>query len=393
MPPLLYLDTARLGQVSPSAKRALISALEINQAFGASAYFDELFFRGAENSGPTNQFDGLEIWKGIDQFSVDARRQMFGATAGDIAFASRTGVLMAMATRLLSARCTNVLVSDLNWQPFTEMLTNRSAASKTETTTVAIREAIFNHTATAEEVIEKIKTAFVANQCDGIFLPAICNLGVALPIVKIILAIREIAELRFCVIDAAQAVNHIDLSQVAEGADFVFGGTHKWLRACEPMAVGYFGRAGSRSFIQASIDRELLTNPSADPMLRLTQSSADKKSETVNLCPLFAAAGALADARECDPKNNSQISRLAIQEAAQATGWNFISSDSSLHTQIVLLKKQPVANSKGRCFRKQLSRLGVAITEYNGGVCRISMPESLDDSELKHLRFALNSVV
>ena len=123
---------------------------------------------------------------------------MFGATAGDIAFASRTGVLMAMATRLLSARCTNVLVSDLNWQPFTEMLTNRSAASKTETTTVAIREAIFNHTATAEEVIEKIKTAFVANQCDGIFLPAICNLGVALPIVKIILAIREIAELRFC---------------------------------------------------------------------------------------------------------------------------------------------------------------------------------------------------
>ena len=390
--PLLYLDTARLGQVSPSAKRALTGALELNQALGASAYFDELLSGGVENFLPIKQFDGLETWKGIDQLSIDARRQLFGVDTGEIAFASRSGVLMAMASKQLSARCTNVLVSDLNWLPFTETLASSAEASKTEVTTVSISQAIFNHTATADEIVEKIKNAFVANNCDGIFLPAICNLGVALPIPKILQAIREIAEIRFCVIDAAQAINHVNLSQVVKEADFVFGGTHKWLRACEPMAVGYFGRAGSRSFIQSSINRELSTNLSADPLLRLTQLPADKTSETANLCPLFAAAGALADVPKKDHQNNSPITRAAIQEAAESTGWRFITTDLNFQSRIVLLKKGHAAQKHRGDLRKQFCDAGIAITEYVGGICRISIPDSLDDLELKHLRLALNTV-
>ena len=63
---MLYLDTARLGLVSPSAKRALIAAMEFNQVFGAGAYFDELLMSGSGGVAGANEFDGLEIWPGIE---------------------------------------------------------------------------------------------------------------------------------------------------------------------------------------------------------------------------------------------------------------------------------------------------------------------------------------
>lgn len=389
---LLYLDTARLGQVSPSAKRALTGALEFNQALGASAYFDELLFSGVDAIKIAGDFDGLEFWQGIEHFSDGVSRAFFGASDGHTVLASRTGSLMSLAAKMLFARCSNVLVTDLNWQPFNEILFESRINSNCCISTVEIKNQIFDLHETEDEIIQSIASAYIANECDGIFLPAVCNLGVVLPIPKLLNAIRERAEIRCSVVDAAQAINHVDLRWVKDAVDFTFGGTHKWLRSYEPMAVGYFAKPGSRTFIQDLINRELANDSLADPLLRITQTSASQKSETINLCPLFAAAGALQDAEVISNSVDSGDVRTIVRQIADKAGWSEIPVSEDFHSRIMLLKKPELKNAEAGFVRKQLMRKGVAVTNYPGGICRISMPQSISDEQAELLETALREV-
>lgn len=394
MSSLLYLDTARLGQVSPSAKRALTGALEFNQAFGAGAYFDELFISGAQSFKKASEFGGLELWPGIDSFSTSVKEKFFGSASGQIVFASRTTSLMGIAAKLLLARSSKVLVTDLNWHPFTEILNSSAAGSGGEIATVKIKGQVFDGRTTASEIAEKIASAFVSEQCNGIFLPAVCNLGVALPIVEIIDAIEERAEIRFSIVDAAQAVNHVALDKIGEAVDFTFGGTHKWLRSFEPMAMGYFAKPGSQTFIHDSIYRELKTNPFSDSLMRLTQLEAPQKSETVNLAPMFAVAGAMTDVemhhKDVDQQNDL---RAAVGMVAEHSGWKCMSLSSDLRSRILLLRNPRLQKAKAGIIRQSLIQLGIAVTDYPGGICRISLPDKIGEEQIEQLRHALAKVI
>ena len=393
MPPLLYLDTARLGQVSPSAKRALISALEFNQALGASAYFDELFFAGANSVKIANDFEGLAFWPGVEAFSSDIKKTLFASDSGETVFASRTSSLMHIAAKLLFSRCSKILVTDLNWQPFNEILSNAPNNSCCEIFTVDIKNSIFDDGATIDEIVELIATKFEVKQCNGIFLPAVCNLGVALPVVKIMDAIRKRAEIRFSVVDAAQAINHVSLRGVGESVDFTFGGTHKWLRSFEPMALGYFAKRGSRTFISETIERELKTNPISDSLMRITKSNAPQKSETVNLAPMFAAAGAIFDVRrEAGNAGEENNPRVAVENIATQSGWKPMKIAGDLRSQILLLKNHRLHKASFGEIRQALIKNGVAASDSLGGICRISLPEIMDEKQLDHLRNALANV-
>ena len=391
--PLLYLDTARLGQVSPSAKRALTGALELNQALGASAYFDTLLHGGTEAIKISGDFDGLNFWRGIDHFSEQLKATIFGSEDGHAVVASRTGCLMSLATKMLFSRCSNVLVSDLNWQPFSDILVEGRLNPSRRITVAHIKNQILDQHKTADEIVDSIATAFVANRCDGIFLPAVCNLGIALPIPKILAAIRERAEMRFSVVDAAQAINHVDLRWAKDAVDFTFGGTHKWLRSYEPMAVGYFAKPGSYTFIRELIERELANNPLADPLLRITQSEAYQKSETINLCPLFAAAGALNDAEAVSTSIESDEVTRVFQKVVEQSGWSEMSVGPEFRSRIMLLKKPELKNADAGSIRQHLQQSGIAVTDYPGGICRISMPESISGQQAEQLRTALKTTL
>jgi len=374
---MLYLDTARLGLVSPSAKRALIAALEFNQAFGAGAYFDELLISGTGDITRANEFKGLELWPGVEAFSDDMKKTLFGSNQGDLVFASKTSSLMSLAANLLFSRCSRVLVTDLNWQPYDNILQTVAGEKNGEISKVEIKQQIFNKTLSVDEAIEKIASTFVTEKCDGIFLPAVCDWGIMLPIAKILEAIRCDREIRFAVLDTAQAINHVDLHWVREEVDFSFGGTHKWLRSYEPMAVGHFAKPSSRTFILDSINRDLASNPLADPLLRITQPNAQQKSETVNLCPLFAAAGALKDAKTSQLKTNGNQLRSAMVDAASSTNWEILSPDTDFHSQILMFKNPKLENADPSLIRSKLNRLGVAASSYVGGICRVSVPQSI----------------
>ena len=278
MQEILYLDTARLGQISPSAKRALNGALEFNQAFGASAYFDDFLFGGAQALSAADEFDGLSSWDGIDRFKARIKCHLFGSDNGDVVFASRTASLMSLAAKMLFSRCRNVLVTDLCWEPYLGVLAGHKPNDACQITEIKIKDQILNQRATAEEITDLIAAAYCEHKCDGIFLPAVCNFGVQLPMRKIMKAIAGRAKIRFSVVDAAQAINHVDIQWARDSVDFTFGSTHKWLRAYEPMAVGYCSRPSSRSFIHDLVKRELGADMHADSLLRLTHSNAQQNA-------------------------------------------------------------------------------------------------------------------
>ena len=321
MSQVLYLDTARLGQISPSAKRALQGALEFSKAYGASAYFDSLLFDGANKLSGFHDFEGLDCWHGIDQFKLQIKRQFFGIESGEVILANRTASLMSLAAKMLFARCRNVLVTDLNWNSYNSILDATKPNQNCRVTEVRLKDLILNQKASIEQVTETISKAYCQNECDGLFLPAVCNHGIRLPIFSIVASIKEKSRLRFSAVDAAQAINHSDVSWADGTVDFVFGGTHKWLRSFEPMAFAYYGQKGSSSFVRNTVIRELQNNPLADPLTRISQSAASHVEETVNLCPLFAAAGALRDVKsELDGGRAAEI-RSMVQDAANKTGW------------------------------------------------------------------------
>lgn len=393
MSQVLYLDTARLGQISTSAKRALNAALEFNKAYGASAYFDTFLHGGSSTLKDPYEFGDLSSWQGTEGFKHDIKRHFFGSDQGEIVFASRTASLMSLAAKMLFARCRNVLVTDLNWNSFTPILTTSIPNANCRITEVRIKDLILNQKAPAEEVIRLVLTKYLEHGCDGLFLPAVSNHGIQLPVEAILKTIRANAKLRFSVVDAAQAINHVDIGWACGTADFIFGGTHKWLRSYEPMAFGYFCIPNSRSFISDSIDREIKGNPMADSLIRISQSPNSQIEETVNLCPLFAASGALHDAEPAMTVSsvNHQV-RTVVEDAAVCAGWKCLVPSPEFQSQILLLKHPRMQKAKSGYLRKALSRFGVAATDYPGGICRISLPKTIDMMQAELLKNALVSV-
>lgn len=392
MSEVFYLDTARLGQISPSAKRALKGALEFNKAYGASAYFDDFLFGGVEAVRNTSDFDGLNLWEGVGQFKTGIKRHLFGCEIGELVFANRTACFMSLAAKMLFARCRNILVTDLTWDSYQQILGNSRPNESCQITEIKIRDLIFKQGFTPEEITRLILRAYSENECDGLFLPAVCNHGIRLPIDSIIRRVREHAKLRFSVVDAAQAINHIDLSSAHTMVDFIFGGTHKWLRSYEPMAIAYFGLPSSRHFVSETMTRELNENPLADPLTRLSHASASRVEETVNLCPLFAAAGALKDANDKCLSLDVTGVRSVVKSVASQAGWDCYAVDCKFQSRILLLRLPGCRITECGVFRTRLFRLGVAATEYPGGICRISLPASISDAQAKQLEYALANV-
>ena len=233
---------------------------------------------------------------------------------------------------------------------------------------------------------------YLKHGCDGLFLPAVSNHGIQLPVEAILKTIRANAKLRFSVVDAAQAINHVDIGWARGTADFIFCGTHKWLRSYEPMAFGYFALPNSLSFISDSIDREIHGNPMTDSLMRISESADSHIEETVNLSPLFAAFGALKDAEKATRAPAVDQVRTVVEDAIARAGWKSLFPSQEFQSRILLLKQPRLQKTKSGEIRKALSRFGVAATDYPGGVCRISLPRTINETQAELLENSLVSL-
>ena len=293
---------------------------------------------------------------------------------------------MRFSARLLFGPCRNVLITDLTWPAYRKILVRQARRSGNRLTLVKLRRAIFHGRISAGELIDRLAETFTANRCDGLFLPYVDNLGICLPVPELVAELRSRGELRFTVIDAAQAFCHVPFRCDGDFCDFLITGCHKWLRAYHPMGLGFYGNRSSQGYIETSLRRILSGARLHDPLLAFTEGLESGRlsafTETVNLAPLFSCRGAVDDTQRSPSAIMKAFTRRLengriLTGLIERAGWKVLCPSQPFRSGIVLIqpREHHQKNIDPDTPRSAFHRRGVAATTYEGGLVRLSMPD------------------
>lgn len=244
----LYLDTARLGRMSPAAQRADRALVALAAAEGNSAYFERFVRHGMSGTAVAAdpRYAGLADWAGVGELKQTLRALAGHRSDLPVLVAHRTAQLMKLAARALFHSCRNVLVTDLGWPGYHDILKREAVRASRCVTGVELREGVLPGRIREGELIDRVCAAFGRARCDGLFLSAVSNWGVRLPVERIVRRLEAAHRVWFVVVDGAQEFCHTSGRLETEYCDLYLTGCHKWLGAYHPMGLGYYGRLRSR---------------------------------------------------------------------------------------------------------------------------------------------------
>jgi len=126
-----------------------------------------------------------------------------------VLLANRSTQLMKLAARLQFQPCRNVLVTDIGWPPYHDLLAAEAVRTGRALTVAPVRDLAMQGQATDEEILDLVRTHYVRERCDGLFLTAVSHLGVRLPVEKLVRSLEAASPPRFVVIDGAQEFCHV----------------------------------------------------------------------------------------------------------------------------------------------------------------------------------------
>lgn len=304
--------------------------------------------------------------------------------------------MMKLAARLQFRQCRKVLITDLTWPSYERLLLNEQARTNNQIHKAHILRRLLDQKCSMEELIVLLATEYEVNGCDGLFLPIVDSRGIRLPIGEITKRIKERAEIRFCVLDAAQAFQHVPLDLDQSCCDFAVAGCHKWLGSGTPMGLGFYGRQLSRKFIDESVDRWLRDETIDDPMLsyvqELTGGPANPFGETAAIVPLLTANGAVVDAEEPPDRTIQSSNRQQVMDCVADSCWRLVRPDEAFKSQILLLRRPHgawIAKTPNQ-VRHHFLENRVAVTAYDKALVRLAIPATpLPKNSLAWLRQAL----
>jgi hypothetical protein len=379
---LLYLDTARLGRMAPGAQRAFHEFIELAGAEGGSPIFDHFLRRGIDAAAPPvlRGYSGLGCWQGVDALKESLRMLAGSLPDLPVLLANRSAQLMKLASRLLFQVCRNVLVTDLGWPAYHDILAAECRRPNRQVTAVSVRAAILDRCAEEEEVADLIVGEFARKSCDGLFLTAVNNHGIRLPVERIVRTLRAKHEIWFVVVDGAQDFCHVASDLSREFCDFYLAGAHKWLGAYCPLGLGFYGRRSTKGYVETVVEQMLAGGDLDDPLLRfVTQmetGTTTGTTETVNLLPLFSCQGAVGDAHAVDRSKRFANMDEAVRMAA-GTGWVPRLPSAAFRSGILMLQAERAATRQipPDALRSAFRAQDIALTAYDGGLLRLSMPE------------------
>ena len=302
--------------------------------------------------------------------------------------ANRSAQLVRLTARLLCLRCQNILVTDMEWPAYMAALTAECRRTHGAVTTVPVRHSLFRDGIGREELIDRLAAYYRSHDCDGLFLSAVTYQGVRLPVRELVGALGEAARPRLVVVDGAQAINHVPLGLGDRYCDLLLAGCHKWLRAYHPMGLAFCCRAESEGFVNAVSHQMLADGELDDPLLSFTRQleggTLETYSETVNLAPMFTAAAAvrrmLKSPRTKPEELSCQVANARqLTGKAPASGWRPLRPSEPLQTGILLLeaKSRDTRAAPIEMLRQRFLTAGIALTAYDGGLIRASLPDDL----------------
>lgn len=401
--PTLFLDTARYGQMSPLAQAAVGDYLRCQSEAGISPHLDDLLHHGW-NTWPLelqSRFPHLSVWPGLAGLRQKLRQVVDARPQSQVLFSNRSCQLMEFAARLFFGPCRNVLITDCTWPNYESILRRGLGHTGRCVSKVPVRTPLFCRRLGKDDLVELLADEFVRRRCDGLFLPAVDNFGIAFPVKDVVQRISSVAQLRFVAIDGAQAFCHVPANLSQDYCDFYFTGCHKWLGSGLPMGLGFYGKRRSTGYIENRLEQSLTFGFVDDPLLRfsqqLLQESPSPFGETVNLLPLFACAGALCDlefrslGRSEDTEHQS---RNIISEMLADNGWHLHLPHAPFQSAVLVASApESLRTQKAISMRRQFAEHGAYLSTYSKGRIRVALPaRSLSKSELEVFDQAMRAV-
>lgn len=385
----LYLDTSRLGLMS-------LPALQMYHGLGRIAAEAperlnvEDFWRHGFAALPRDdqhRLTELSAWSGLASLKDSLRRFVSAQVDAPVLIAGRSQSLMKLAARCLFQHCRHVLTTDLCWPPYQRLLEDEARRTGQEVTQLPVRERLFRRQINLDQVPDEMARIARRHRIDGLFLPAVDNLGIRLPVADIAAAIRQQTDLPFVVSDAAQALGHVPLATDLPASDLVLAGTHKWLGGYLPLGVAFLNNRRSCDSVIATCqrmqDNEEIDDPLLDFLMRLESDTLRPHTETVNLSPLLTCCGALANFQAADQQVDVTLrDQLAnaheIRWHAETVGWQPLLAASDQRTGIVSLRCEnpDVQSLSPEVLRQRMRQMGIAATTYPSGIVRLSMPRT-----------------
>lgn len=358
MAELLYLDTARLGQMSPTAARMYADFGRVAVEVPTGPCTETFLFHGTAAAPEiAAQYPELARWTGIDGLKLQLKTAFASNVSADsqVLLANRTTELMEFGVRSVLDRCDRVLLTDLTWPRYLLWMFEHFGCSGINVSFLPLKRAVWKERRSATDLTEIILSHLRNNNCDGLFLPAITHTGIKLPIETILNEIHHQSIHTATVIDASQAFGHTDTNAWTHLADFTFGGMHKWVRAYLPLAVGFLQN------LRMKISRD-----------QLSAFEPRDRNETMNLAPYLTACGALSDLSVPTADRHEDYSQSISKRLTGWKHWKRLNLDSSLQSRITLVRPEKRENHE--VIRQRLADANIAATVFHDGTTRFSSP-------------------
>lgn len=374
----LYLDTARLGPMSPTALRLHTEFVRLAAEEPCSLYCEDFLKYGIDAVPELcERFPQLNLWHGTAELKsrISEALGRESPEQSHVLLTSRTSALMQLSANLLSNRCRRILVPDVIWPPYLRALRKASAQSGSHVVAVPVRSRLFSGEFSRSQLLDYLLDRFQRQKCDGLFLPLVDHCGARLPAEALLDHLQRTKRLRCSVVDASQAFGHIDTRATTARADFVFGGGHKWLGSYLPLGIGLAANADTA----AELREQMVESGCDDPLLRMLESSTSSlvrdPRETVNMTPLLTCRGVLEDTRWQDGTGQA-ANRKFTEALLRQHGWQMLLPQPVFQSGIVLARAEhkSVRRMNPVAARRKFRDAGLSVTTYAGGFVRGSMP-------------------
>ena len=398
----LFLDDARIGRFRPQANRLHQGFLEMVGQSPCSHNLKEFLIHGAK--AVSHLADKLQSrlgdWKGIGEFKQSLVRDLESASSHHVFLASRARCLMQVGARMLFQNCRRCLTVDLSWPAYQYELMRAATQNGGDIISAPLRKSLLKKDWENEEICDYLASVCRRQRCDGIFLPAVDSWGIQLPIQAIVERLRQEQEMRFVLVDAAQAIGHVDLGPLSGIVDFLVAGTHKWVGSYFPLGVGIACSPQSQTWISNCVHSIIASASMDDGLLKFVSSVETNREvlhpETANLGPLMAACGAWKGTpcvRKSLPTRIQNADQVA--EIASSRGWTPIRPSPEMRTGCLLLQAvdKELCNSNPDGLRREFADSGLILSTYDDGIIRLAMPASkLQAHEMLRVDLALERV-
>ena len=386
MPIAHYLDTARLGLMTPTAAARHRDLLAFAAAHGASVETDALLAGGgsALPAGVADRFPDLIGFPGVAGLRDKLAVRLGGGPGRSVLLASHSAAHARVATSLLFGPCRRVLTTDLSWSPFRRTLERAAARGGRELVVLPVRELLDRDRPTPGQLADHLRDRFRALGCDGLFLTAVSHDGLRLPAAETVAAVRRDASLKFAALDGAQEFGQVDHRATVAAGDLYLTGGHKWLGGFVPLSVAVYGRARSAGRVEQVVADGLEAGTFDDPLTRLAWAGDGgvrvSAESTANVAALFACDGALDDLAAEEGRGDAGAVPLTAAEAGplldrlrRGGRWAGRDLPAGFGSRTLLL--EPSGGAGGREeTRRRFAAAGLAVTAYDGGSVRLSVP-------------------